>query len=453
MNDSILNQVSPNQTVNKLLDSSSKSLIISTLFQKTFSVHGKNKLIIKNDTPIISNIPSTILKNLKVIHPLQILMKDKLDSMIYGDSSNLMLVIFHYLLKGSQKLLVKGMKPSLITKYLDEIKEEILLILEGSVLEVSNPKNMIQGVLKNDKLTELVLEGYLSLRETKGVDIQIYKMNGTLNDSYIEKGLVLQKAIGTIKSLPLLKEPGTSYKTLLLSCPLDISRTETKGTVLFEDADQLLAFDSSEEVFIEDIIKNLNADLIICETISAKFLDLCNIYKKMVIIVTSKFELIRLQKLLGGIISPQLRKFSDSEFGKMSSVRLSENMSIVESDAVKLITIILKDNIECFADEKERLINKSLKVLFKSSHLRMVKGAGIIELKISEKIKTKYENSKSEVAFLIKESFLEIHNMINKQKSEVEIFDDFESKYHAIRCAFELIEDILLCEDYYISKG
>lgn len=465
MNDSILNQVSPNQQVNKLLESSNKPLILSTLFQNTFSINGKNKLIIKNNIPLISNIPSIILKNLKIIHPLQILIKDKLESIEkYGDSSNFLIILFHYLLKGSQKLLLKGIKPTLLIKYLDELKEECLLIIKNNSIKISNPKKMIEGVLKNDKLIELILESLLSLNieiNNEIGDIQIYKMNGSFNDSYIERGIVLQSIpVGTIKNL-FKKENKSIYKTLILSCSLDISRTETKGTVLFENANQMLKFDSDEEEVIENIIKNLKADLIICENVSTKFLDLANIYNKMVLIVKSKYELIRLQKLFGGIISPQLRDFKEIEFGKIDSIKSSSDMTIIESSSIKIITIILKENIECNLDEKARLINKGIKILFKSiknsNSLIMLKGAGLIELQVSKELIIEYENSKSEVAFLVKDSFLEINNIINNNKEIIdnnkEIYDDFESKYNAIRYAFELLEDVLLCEDYYMSKG
>lgn len=43
-------------------------------------------------------------------------------------------------------------------------------------------------------------------------------------------------------------------KVAVYSCPLDIGRTETKGTVLINNASELLAFSAGEEKLIEQVL-------------------------------------------------------------------------------------------------------------------------------------------------------------------------------------------------------
>ena len=62
--------------------------------------------------------------------------------------------------------------------------------------------------------------------------------------------IFLRDAVTTIKHV-------TDAKVAVYSCPFDIQTTETKGTVLITNADELLNFSKSEEESMEKLVKPL----------------------------------------------------------------------------------------------------------------------------------------------------------------------------------------------------
>jgi len=70
-------------------------------------------------------------------------------------------------------------------------------------------------------------------------------MGGGLDDSQVVKGMVFSKEpAGIIKKVQ-------NAKVAVFSCPIDISQTETKGTVLLHNAKEMLEFSKGEEQQLE----------------------------------------------------------------------------------------------------------------------------------------------------------------------------------------------------------
>lgn len=99
----------------------------------------------------------------------------------------------------------------------------------------------------------------------------------------------------------------TDAKVALFSCPIDISQTETKGTVLIKSADELLNFSRGEESLLENQIKAISETGAKVIVAGAKFGDMAmhfiNKYKMMAVRLNSKFDLRRLSKAVGGTVS------------------------------------------------------------------------------------------------------------------------------------------------------
>jgi len=60
---------------------------------------------------------------------------------------------------------------------------------------------------------------------------------------------------GTIKTAVI--QSATKAKVAVFACPLDMSKTETKGTVLIKTSEDLLNFSKGEEAQLEQTIKEL----------------------------------------------------------------------------------------------------------------------------------------------------------------------------------------------------
>ena len=96
----------------------------------------------------------------------------------------------------------------------------------------------------------------------------------------------------------------------MYTCPLDILRTETKGTVLIKTGDQLLNFSKGEEDQLEQAIKAI-ADtgvnvLVTGSGIGEMALHFINRFNLVAIKVLSKFDLRRLGKAVGATPLAQL---------------------------------------------------------------------------------------------------------------------------------------------------
>lgn len=96
-------------------------------------------------------------------------------------------------------------------------------------------------------------------------------------------------------------------KIVIYSCPVDITQTETKGTVLIKTADELLNFSKGEESLLEKQIKDIADAGVKVVVAGAKFGDMAlhflNKYGVMAVRLNSKFDLRRLAKTVNATVS------------------------------------------------------------------------------------------------------------------------------------------------------
>src|SRR5262245_2973866 len=92
-------------------------------------------------------------------------------------------------------------------------------------------------------------------------------------------------------------------KVAIFSCPLDISQTETKGTVLIHSAEEMLNFSRGEELSLERSFKELAEAgvkvLVSGNAVGELALHYANRFEMFVIRVPSKFDLRRLCRVCG----------------------------------------------------------------------------------------------------------------------------------------------------------
>lgn len=106
---------------------------------------------------------------------------------------------------------------------------------------------------------------------------------------------------------------GTNVKVAVYSCPIDITQTETKGTVLIKTADELLNFSRGEESQLEKQIKDIADAGVKVVVAGAKFGDMAlhflNKFGLMAVRLNSKFDLRRLAKTVNATVSMILISF------------------------------------------------------------------------------------------------------------------------------------------------
>merc|ERR1719506_1797509 len=108
-------------------------------------------------------------------------------------------------------------------------------------------------------------------------------------------------------------------KVAVYGIPLDSATTETKGTVLLKSAEELKAYNNSEEDALEKVIKAIadtGCNMLVCgQAIGELALHFLEKYKIMCMKCPSKFELRRICRTTGAATLVRLEPPAEADLG------------------------------------------------------------------------------------------------------------------------------------------
>ena len=248
-----------------------------------------------------------------------------------------------------------------------------------------------------DFLADLVAEAVLAVLPKQPVNfnvdnIRVVKiMGGSLEQSKVVKGMVFgREPDGSVKK-------AKNAKVGVFSCPIDISQTETKGTVLLHNAKEMMDFTKGEESQLETIIKELHDSglrvVVAGSTVGELALHYLNRFGILVVKVLSKFELRRLCRVVGATPLARLGAPMPDEMGKVDIVETLEiggdrvTVFRQESDATRTATLVIRGATQNHLDDIERAIDDGVNVVKAVTRdPKLVPGAGATEMQLIERI-------------------------------------------------------------------
>ncbi|GMM33803.1 chaperonin-containing T-complex subunit [Saccharomycopsis crataegensis] len=389
---------------------------------------GRNKIIVNHLQKVfITNDAATMLKELDVVHPAVklMVMASEQQEMEMGDQTSLVIILAGELLIQAQKLITLGLNPTeIIQGYnmanvhaLEYLEKHLTVDKVDDFYDANSLQKIIKPVLASkqygheDVLSELVIEAikYVLPRQQgndgpeSGVlknfnvdSIRIVKILGSsIENSYVIKGMVFpREPEGQIKNIT------QKSKVAVFTCPIDISTTETKGTVLLHNAKEMLDFSKGEEEQLEQIVKEIYEAgikvVIAGSSVGDLVLHYMNRYGILLLKVPSKFDLRRVCRVCGATPLPRLGAPLPEEAGVIDLVETKEiggdrvTVFTQDSEATRTSTIVLRGATQNSLDDIERAIDdavSSIKGLTKDT--RLVPGAGSSEAELVDAV-TKY---------------------------------------------------------------
>ncbi|KIJ66151.1 hypothetical protein HYDPIDRAFT_174826 [Hydnomerulius pinastri MD-312] len=396
---------------------------LSDLVRTSFGPNGRNKLLINHlGRLFVTSDAATIIREVEVVHPAAklLVMASQAQETEMGDATNTVIIFAGELLKKAEHLLIMGLHPSEIIKGYELACVKALAELEtlstsslpspftqSSLAEALKPAIASKQYGFEDTLAALVAEAALAVMPNNpknfNVDnVRVVKiMGGSLAGSRVVQGMVFgREPEGNIKK-------ATKAKVAVFTSALDVAQTETKGTVLIKNADEMLNFTRGEEKHLEKIFKEI-ADsgvkvIIAGSSIGDLALHYLNRFNIAVLKVLSKFDLRRVCRVVNatplarmGAPTPEEAGYIDVfETTEIGGDRVTVLRQLSDGDEgydgktekTRTATIVLRGATANNLDDLERAIDDGVSVI-KSllKDPRLVPGAGATELELGRRV-------------------------------------------------------------------
>ena len=388
---------------------------IAAMTRTSMGPNGMNKYIINHiDKLFLTKDTAVMCKELDINHPAARLVVNasKMQEAEQGDNTNFVITFAGEALNQAAGLIKSGLPQSeILTGYQKAWKKTLELLDSApkhslsdlrSVDEVTRILKPIIGskMLQSQEhvLAPLIAQACINVIPPRVEDfnpeaIRTAKvLGGSLMDSQVIKGLVITRNVeGSVNR-------AENCKVAVFNCPLQCTGAETKDTVVFKNADELLNYTRLEEDHMERIMKEIVDSgvkaIIVGGSIDNMAIHFADKYGIVILRIMSKFELKRIAKAIGASLLVRLGAPTKEEMGHCDKIYLDEISShkcmviVRESEENKLCTIVLRGSTYDMLDNIERVIEDGVGC-FKSccKDQTFVPGAGAIEMYLSNGIK------------------------------------------------------------------
>ena len=390
--------------------------IIAEIVHTSLGPRGMDKMLVDSLGDVtITNDGATILKEIDVQHPAAKMLVEisKTTDNEVGDGTTSAVVLAGALLEHAESLITQDVHPTIIVdgyrkaakktkQFLDNIAEKITANDKSSLLKIAKTSMQTKLVRKNsDQLAEMVVKAVLSVAEKNNekytVDIDDIKVEkksgGSINDSAIVKGIVLDNEI-VHSGMP---NKVTAGKIALINTALEINKTETDAKINISNPQQMKSFLDEENRMLKTMVDKVigsGATVVLCQKgiddMAQHYLAKAGI---LAVRRVKESDMSKLAKATGARVVSNLDDLFEKDLG---TAELIQEKKVEEDKWVfiegckhpKSVTLLLRAGSQRVVDEVERSIHDSLMVVRDVMELpSIVAGGGAPETFAATKIR------------------------------------------------------------------
>lgn len=356
----------------------------------------------------VTNDGATILGSIHVDNPAARILIDisRVQDAEVGDGTTTVAVLAGELLREAEKLVLNKIHPQIIIKGWREARKVAQKVLEEISQDNFDDQAKFKQDLKNialttlssklllhdrEKFANLCVDAVLRLHGSANMDYikLIKKAGGTLGDSFLADGMVLEKTISTGCA-----KTATNPRVMVANTPLDHDKIKIMGSkVKVDSMAKIGEIEDAEKRKMKAKIDKILAykpDVFINRQLIYNYPEQLLANAGVMVIEHADFDGIeRLSAVLGSEI---LSTFDDPKADVLGSCDKIEEMMLGEDKVIKFsgchkneaCTIVLRGSGQHILDEAERSLHDAICVLIAASkNHRTILGGGNAEMRMS----------------------------------------------------------------------
>ncbi|EEH60993.1 uncharacterized protein MICPUCDRAFT_31125 [Micromonas pusilla CCMP1545] len=384
---------------------------LSKITRTSLGPNGMNKMVINHlDKLFVTSDAAVIVRELEVAHPAAklLVMAAQAQEQEIGDGTNLVVTFGGELLGNAEELIRDGLHPSEIIEGYEKALEQTWKWLEELVIQGSETLNIrdkaavaerLKGTLSSKQfgyeelLAKTCAEACIDVCPKNQLNfnvdnVRVSKIIGSsLHENEVVQGMVIRRDVeGTVKHVK-------DAKVAVFGCAVDTASTETKGTIIINNASDLESYSKGEEQKMEEYVKMIadsGAKVVVSgQSFGEMALHFIERYGLMAIKMPSKFELRRFCRATNAVGLIKLARPAADELGYVSQIDVKEIggtkcVVVQQNDKTsRVATVVLRGSTENVMDDIERAVDdgvNAFKALTKDSRTLPAGGATEIEL-------------------------------------------------------------------------
>ncbi|NLI62132.1 MAG: thermosome subunit [Methanosarcinaceae archaeon] len=385
---------------------------VAEAVRTTLGPKGMDKMLVDSMGDVtVTNDGATILKEMDIEHPAakMIVEVSKTQDEEVGDGTTSAAVITGELLKKAEDLIEMDIHPTVIAAGYRMAADKAVEILSGlskdvdytdrdTLTNISNTSITGKGAESAKQLlSEISVDACSSIVEEsagkKIVDREyinvIKKVGGTLNDSELIKGMIIDKE----RVHTNMPERVEKAKILLYNEAIELKDTEVDAEISITSPDQLQLFLDQEEDMIRKIVQKIvdtGANVVFCQKgiddMAQHFLTKAGIFAVRRV---KKSDMEKLSRATGGRLIYNLDEVEEADLGYAEIVEEKKisgepMIFITGCDNPKAVTILLRGGTEHVVDSIETALEDSIRVVALTiEDGKLVAGGGSPEVEVA----------------------------------------------------------------------